>query len=194
MDSKYNDKYLMLLRSKVGERFGAPISTPGDFELLSEAISESKAGFISTSTLKRLWGYVTDTRGKHISTLNILARYAGYPDGFRQLRQTYDSATACESGFNKSRVLDVLSLAPGQRVEIEWMPDRYACLRYLGDCIFEVEEARNGKLLKNSRVRCLRFIESDRLLLDVLDDSGKAAVLYEAGKINGIVWRLLSDD
>lgn len=191
MQSKLNEVYLIKLHGEVAARFGAPISTPRDFETLADAIFTATGSSLSPSTLKRLWGYVKDTPRKHTSTLDILARYAGYQQGFNEFMEKMDAGSESESGFDKKRTLSVFTLQPGDCVEIKWLPDRCALLKYSGDCTFLVEKAENAKLSSGNRVKCSGFIDGKRLILDVVDADGKSDCIYEAGKINGISWRLL---
>ena len=64
----------------IEEKVGHKMRTPKDFELLSDAIVGQLHQRISTSTLKRLWGYVSNDFTPRISTLNVLAQFAGYDD------------------------------------------------------------------------------------------------------------------
>ncbi|UPK72697.1 hypothetical protein [Chitinophaga filiformis] len=51
-----------------------------DFEKLSDAIQEATGVVLSITTLKRLWGKLSYTNTPAVTTLNTLARYAGYED------------------------------------------------------------------------------------------------------------------
>lgn len=70
------------LRKKVEEKFGFTPVAKRHYELLSEAIFESTHEQISSTTLRRLWGYqeVGQQSSVRRFTLTILARYAGYKD------------------------------------------------------------------------------------------------------------------
>lgn len=182
---------LMVLRKKVEEKSGMRAKTSRDFEILAETITESGAGYVSASTLKRIWGYVEDNGGKHIATLDVLARYAEYPRGFNEFKKKIETHYQIESGYDSKRVLDVLSLEPGRLVEVEWLPDRKIKLRYEGDCILEVVDSRNAKLEAGMRVKCPRIVEGDKLLVDIIKPCYKKPLVYEAGKAHGVVWRLL---
>lgn len=183
------EHYLYLLRVAVEKRFGAPLQTSRDYYTLSDEISESKTGSLSASTLKRLWGYVHDSHGKHRSTLDILARYAGYEGGFRDFCSHCDASS---SGFEMERVLDVFALPAGANVSVTWEPQRSLLLRYIGRCVFTVAEAANTKIPAGTKVRCARLIDSEPLLLDILDKSDSPVSLYHAGKINGIHWEIIN--
>lgn len=130
----------------VEEKSGMTARTSRDFEILAEIITESGAGYVSASTLKRIWGYVEDNGGKHVATLDVLARYAEYPRGFNEFKKKIETRYQIESGYNSKRVLDVLALEPGRLVEVEWLPDRKIQLRNEGECVLEVVASHNSKL------------------------------------------------
>lgn len=178
----------MLLCRAVEEKSGIKGRTSKDFERLAEMITDSNAGFVSSSTLKRFWGYVKDTRGKHTATLDVLSRFAGYPKGFGEFEMKVNADSHAESGYDRKRVLEVMKLERGTRVTVEWLPDRLISLTCLGNCLLEVTESVNAKLSEGAVVRCLRIVEGEKLIVDVVGD-GKPMV-YEAGKVNGVVWRL----
>ena len=107
----------MMLREEVVARFGRMVNTSADFGKLSDAVAESGAGYLSQSTLKRLRGYVKDTRRKHRSTLDILSRYIGYAD-FAAYCNAMDRLNITDSGFATGQVLDAAALEPEEVVEV----------------------------------------------------------------------------
>lgn len=186
-----SDAQMTYLRRAVEQRLSFPLSTSRDFDTLSDMMTESGAGYLSSSTLKRIWGYVRDTPRKNQSTLDVLARFVGFPGGCAEFISHFDKITESESGFDRSRVLNVLQLPKGALVETRWIPGREMTLRHEGDCNFTVESAVNTKLQAGSRVRCVRFVEGLPLSLDIIDASGRCSLIYQAGKIHGITWKLL---
>lgn len=52
------DKLLARLRDAVEERVGRKVCTPKDFDYLHDCIFGECREMLSTSTLKRIWGYV----------------------------------------------------------------------------------------------------------------------------------------
>lgn len=54
------------------------MKTPKDFEFLSECIFDKFHEKISPTTLKRIWGYLSESTTPRTSTLNILSNFAGY--------------------------------------------------------------------------------------------------------------------
>lgn len=186
-----NELVLMLLRKAVEEKSGFKATTSNDFERLAETITDSGSGYISSSTLKRLWGYVKDTRGKHKATLDVLARYAGFPRGYTELEQDVTCKANIESGYDSKRVLDLLTVEPDTMIQLDWLPDRSVVLRCLGDCVLQVTESHNAKLKVGMKVRCPRIVDGEKLIVDLITPDQKKSLVYEAGKTNGVTWHLL---
>ena len=73
------DSTLVALRQAVETIAGRKMQTPKDFDILSKRIFEQQHQMISSTTLKRIWGYLHDTASSpRTSTLDILAQYVGY--------------------------------------------------------------------------------------------------------------------
>lgn len=186
MDTRPFNEHINRLKTGVTERFGLPLRTSADFVRLSDSICDSGAGYLSQSTLKRLWGYVKDTRAKHLSTLDILARYLGHSDFHSFCREADDEKT--ESGFSSDATLRVESLGRGALINITWSPDRLLTLRYLGEMTFEVVDGKNTRLSPATRVRCMQFIAGEPLILDIVAECQTGTMAYIVGKNSGIRW------
>ena len=78
MEIKEND--IALLRQKIEEKSGRQMLTPKDFDYLSDCVFEECRQKISPTTLKRLWGYLSEVATPRISTLNILSQFVGCQD------------------------------------------------------------------------------------------------------------------
>ena len=74
-----NPQYITLLRQLVEESADHAIATSNDFIFLSGEIQGRLNENLSVSTLKRLWGYVDGYASVRPSTLDILARFTGFP-------------------------------------------------------------------------------------------------------------------
>lgn len=191
MEKLKDDLYLATLRREVEIAAGLKEKTSRTFEILSEKIQESGAGYISASSLKRLWGYVKDSGKKNDSTLDVLARFVGCDKGYAAFKEKFDSDNGVESGYDSKRVLNVVKLLPNSRIEVKWFPDRCVVLRYEGSLVFEVEISINSKLKEGTRVLCARIAEGEPLLLDIPDEDGRLRLVYRGGEINGVVWKIL---
>ena len=102
MDTETQEMLITQLRRKVEETFGQEIKTPKDFENLSQAVGDITKNYISATTLKRMWGYLTEPVTPRRTTLDVLAQYVGYKDwdAFTQeetVTPSYSSATPVRS-------------------------------------------------------------------------------------------------
>ena len=66
-----------LLRERVEQVVDRKMKTPKDYDYLSKSILEKQHEHISATTLKRMWGYLSEPVKPRISTLDILAGYVG---------------------------------------------------------------------------------------------------------------------
>lgn len=185
--------YYSALRSDVGRRYGHRLQTSTDFVHLSEDIAASKAGYISSSTLKRFWGYVNDNySSKRQSTLDTLARYVGH-DSYGAYIDSLTASTTSTSDFNSALSLDVSTLTPGRQLTISWFPDRQLWLTYLGNLTFRIDRSENSKLTANTKIRCLTLVKGQPLIVNIvnINASDSQPLTYMAGKVNGINWSVL---
>ncbi len=176
------------LRKAVEGRFGKRPVTPADFSCLSNDIETATRCHISVSTLKRLWGYVKGYDNTRRSTCDILCRYAGATDWETFLRNL--NGTGAQSDFYSSDTLRSDTLAPGDRVEVSWQPNRHCVFRCLGDCRFVVERSENAKIAVDDTFRCGEFRAGLPLYLDEVCHTGRRTS-YVAGASDGVLFRLV---
>ena len=86
-----NQEYIESCKKLIEQKFnqGPYIKwTNGDYEKLSELISQDIREYISSSSLKRIFGKVNYSSEPAVSTLSILAKFAGYKDWYDLVNQT----------------------------------------------------------------------------------------------------------
>ena len=140
----------------VEKAYPKSLHTSTDFDEFSLCLKREMNESVSTSTLKRLWGYVGDSHLPRMQTLDILSRYIGHA-GFKKFCAWLKTSTAYNSSFFSAHQVSARELQPGSEVEIGWSPNRYLRLRYEGNDLFQVEEARQSKLLQGDRRRVCFF-------------------------------------
>lgn len=174
-----------LLR-QVGEVFGHRLSTTTDYELLSFVIERETGEMVSSSTLKRLWGYVAYKSVPRTATLDTLSRYVGHKD-FKSFCKALKDSGVEVSTFFTAKTLSASSLVKGDRVLVGWAPNRLVRLKYLGDNSFEVVSSENAKLQQGDRFTASEFILGAPLYLTSvhrLDGTDTSA--YVAAKAEGL--------
>ena len=66
------------LREAIEKETGRKMKTPKDFDYLSEVIERQLHEHISSTTLKRMWGYLAEPVTPRVSTLDILSQFLGH--------------------------------------------------------------------------------------------------------------------
>ena len=74
----YQEENIQRLREAIEVVAGRRMQTPKDFDFLSDMIFDKTRQHISPTTLKRLWGYLSEPAAPRLSTLNLLAQFADY--------------------------------------------------------------------------------------------------------------------
>lgn len=176
---------LTFLLNEVEKKFGRRVSTSTDFETLSITIEMTIGDHISSSTLKRLWGYVSLSPTPRIATLDILARYLGQR-GFKEYCQKLKDTDVYASTFFSARVIDANSLNKGAHVSIGWAPNRMIELEYLGNYRFKVAISANSQLRTGDEFETAEFILGYPLLLQKIYRNGETTPPFIAGRQGGL--------
>ena len=185
-----NPQHITLLRQLVEESAGHAVATSNDFIFLSGEIQGRLKETLSASTLKRLWGYVDGYASVRTSTLDILARFNGFPD-WETFVSDYCEVESVQSSHRVvGKSLYAKDLNIGARVRIAWNPNRRCVLEYLGDSLFEVTESVNAKLKTGDRFLCQRFTLNQPLYVEYLSKDGNTE-LFVMGNKGGLTKMLL---
>ena len=176
---------IALLLQEVEKKYGRKVSTSTDFESLSVVIEHEIGEYISSSTLKRLWGYVTLKPSPRISTLDVLCRFIGQTS-FAAYCEALKHSSAVESAFFTTTYISSSELNSGDRIVIGWAPNRLVTLRYDGEDSFTVLSSENSKLLPDDRFRATQFLLGYPLFIDRLQRADGTTPSYVAGKNGGL--------
>jgi hypothetical protein len=176
---------LAYLLTEVEKKYGRRIATTTDFESLSVVIEHTIGELISSSTLKRLWGYVSLNPTPRIATLDVLSRFIGHKD-FKSFCDGLKDSQAFTSTFFSSKCQTVAELTEGARVTLGWAPNRLVILNYLGSFQFEVVSSENSQLRAGDRFELSEIIVGYPLYISRILRDGKYTPSYVAGQINGI--------
>lgn len=174
--------YLLQL---VEKQYGRKLATTTDFESLSIMIERDTGNLLSSSTLKRLYGYVSLKPIPRKSTLDILACYIG-ARSFEQFRQTLKDNPAFNSNFFSTKVISSSNLKKGDGLRIGWAPDRMLTLRYLGDEEYEVLESINSKILAGDRFSQTSFLMGYPLFITSILRGEETTPSFIAGMQGGL--------
>ena len=178
---------IIALCSEIEESVGRRMKTPSHYDFLSGVIWERIGAYISPTTLKRTWGYINGANTIRNSTLQILAKIAGYRDWDTYIKE-YTNRSGEESELVQSNVVNALMLNEGDSIEVAWNPNRYCEFRHLGGGRFEVIKSANSKLRVGNTFNATYFIEGEPLYLDRLCQGTKIVGGYLCGNKNGLTY------
>jgi hypothetical protein len=171
------------LLKRIEERTCIKPKSPADFNRLSDIIWESTHEPLSSSTLKRLWGYFKSVGTIRNSTLVILAQFIGFK-GWEDFLAHLDQDNGSDPVM--SPLLKTEDLNVGDRITVAWKPNRSCVFRYLGNQKFIVEAASNSKLKAGNTFHCSVFILGAPLYLTDLVQGNNTPVAFVAGKKDGL--------
>lgn len=181
MNEKSGDinELLRLVQNKLGRS----LATPSDFDALLLSVSQTTGERMSISTIKRLVGYVNDSHEPSNATLSVLARYLGYRD-WQAFKLRNEDPT---SGSLSHEIIQSDQLNIEDEVEMEWLPDRYCRMRYLGQHHFEVIAVKgSNRLSVGDTLDVMVFGLGQPMMATNHTHDGKLKPLYIAGRTHGL--------
>ena len=176
---------LQYLLELVEKQYGRKLSTTTDFESLSVIIEKTTGELLSSSTLKRLYGYVSLNTVPRKTTLDILSRFIGNRD-YETFRISLSNDPQFSSRFFSAKTVTTSELKAGDRLRIGWPANRIVTLNYLGNDLFEVETSVNASLVKGDRFRQVSFMKGYPLYLSRILRDGDYTPAYVAGMNSGL--------
>lgn len=183
------------LKERVRNVSGLPMQVRGDFDELSVRIKRQTGLQVSSTTLRRFFGYQESDGNNSPGTLNVICQYVGFRD-----ITTFADALKAELDGNSSEFLECLKMQAskelnrGDRLRIVWAPDRSMVVRYEGGGeVFTVEECVNGKLHPGDSFHCHQFVLGEPLYCKFVLRHGLPPVDYVCGRNGGIRFEVLGD-
>ena len=173
------------LKSLVEQKFEKILATTTDFEEFSFYLEKEVGCRVSASTLKRLYGYVSDEHKPRMVTLDALAKYIGHKS-YMAFCQWLKTSTKYNSSFFKANQLVSSDLTEGAQIAIGWSPNRVIQLRYLGNSTYEIEASENSKLKKGDKFVTGCFIKEQPLFLPYIERDGERTASFVAGRNGGL--------
>ncbi len=173
------------LKLLVEQHYGKSLSTTTDFEEFTVLLQKRYGLVVSSSTMKRLYGYVGDSHKPRVATLDILARYIGHKD-YASFVQWLKKSTRYNSSFFDANQLVSSDLQSGGYVEIGWSPNRLLRLVYLGNSTYRVVESSNSKLHVGDMFMTGCFIKGQPLYLPYIERGGEHTPPFVAGRNGGL--------
>ncbi len=172
-----------ITRREIEQRFGKEIRYPTDCEALAGHISMETKQRVSTSTIKRILGFVKGTKEPRLYTLDVIAQYLG----FRNWDSYIEKFAKIEnSEFLNLEMVNLETLKKNCKIEFTYEPNRRVVVKYCGDYNFTVVDSENSKLLKGDKLRILNIIRKYPMIITTVERNGKNIGQFKAGKVSGI--------
>lgn len=168
------------------------MQTPKDFEFLRESIFARLHLLVSTTTLKRVWGYLDDKVQPRITTLDMLTQFLGYRDWEEYNHGGLPSELSPSNPVMSRRLSIPECLDQGDLLRLTWQPARVCDIEYLGDLTFKVIASANTRLREGDTFRCSLIVEGEPLYLDNLQQGNRPPIAYVCGKRTGVMYEYLA--
>lgn len=170
------------LKEDVLQKMGHTLDSPTDFDYLALQVKNVTGEDISSTTLKRLFGYIPSQGSTRKSSLSILARYLGFTGW-----SSYTDSTHVNSGFISKKVVMADKLSEGNMIEVAWAPDREVTFVALGESRFAVTKSVNSQLVVGDIAEVVMFIINQPLQVRNVIHEGKNMGPYSAGLNGGLI-------
>lgn len=180
-----NSPEVIELRMRIEKSINRKVKTPTDFDFLAGVVWERLHETISTSTLKRFWGYVDGANKTRESTLNQLSRCVGF-NSWDDFLLSLKEEKSEESDLCFYEAIRSSDLNVGDEIEVGWQPNRRCVFRYKGTDKFVVVSSENSKLIVGDIFTCSVFFKNEPMYVDNIKRQNSPAVSYIAGSKSGL--------
>lgn len=173
-----------ILKKEIEHKYGRKIVYSQQCESLAEAIYEAIGERLGLTTLKRFFGFTSETAEPRGSTLDILARYCGY-ENFEVMKLNLLKSDLI-SDFKKTPDINITELRVGDVVTVTYEPKRTIKFTYKGDSEFVVSESTGSKLKEGDEVKIDGFELGFELVAYNVVRNGRGLGTYVAAKQGGL--------
>lgn len=189
--SYIDQKFISNLCLAIEKRLGRNLTSPRDFEYLSEKLANSGTR-ISGSTLKRIWGYnrdISDNYRPYKYTLVSLVNFLGFQT-IEDYIKNYNSREE-QSAEYIGETVTTDDIMPGSIVELNWAPDRVCSLICIEKGVFKVVHSEHGRLYPGDVVKFLSLTQNAPLYFNEVTRFGtNEKFVYTAGQRTGITYKI----
>lgn len=188
-------RYMAALRAEIERVANRRMLTPTDFDFLARCIRDSVHQNVSSTTLKRVWGYVHDGGANYVPgkyTLTVLSRFVGCldMDDFISSLEASDKGKGRQETEESNRYFGETlwsnDIPIGAVVELRWAPNRFVAIRHLSGNRFVVECSENAKLRVGDEIECYTFTQNAPLYVGRIFSGNMPQSSYLAGSRTGV--------
>lgn len=171
---------------RIREKYGECLEYSHQFEGLSASIQKVTGERLSVNTLKRIFGLNREKVIPRRYTMDIIARYIGYPSYDLLIKDFGEESDI--SFFAPVETLEPENLEAGDKVKINYDPNRTILLTFLEGDHFLINEVSGSKnLLKGDILRIAQLAVGQKLIVIDVIRNGKSMGKYEAARNTGLI-------
>ncbi|MDE7414180.1 MAG: hypothetical protein K2N05_10415 [Muribaculaceae bacterium] len=187
----FDHNALNRLRTEVERYVSLNLSSPADFIFLSDRLREEGHGYVSPTTLKRVWGYIADKGEDYIPSNYTLRSLCGLL-GFKDWPQYCQDTASIQSAEYTGQFVETRFLPQDIEISLFWPPNRNIRLRHIKPSLFEVIENENSRLHIGDVVECGCFTQHAPAFFRVFRRNVEP-LSYIAGSAQGVLFVVHSD-
>ncbi|MDE6812115.1 MAG: hypothetical protein K2J15_07170 [Muribaculaceae bacterium] len=192
MRKKIEPDLLVRLRNDVEKHLARKLVAPADFVFLSDKLQKESHAYVSSTTLKRVWGYISD-KGNEYSPSNYTLRALCQLIGFKDLSQYMTEDIVLQSMDYNGEYIETSRLPTDTEITLFWYPNRKIRMRHIQSSIFEIMYNENSRLKTGDVVECGSLTQHAPAFFRV-SRSGHKPFSYVAGTDQGVCFIIYSDD
>ncbi|MDE6017922.1 MAG: hypothetical protein K2G85_03810 [Muribaculaceae bacterium] len=187
-------EHLARLRKEVEDRLSFPLNGPDDFSRLSDLLKEEGCGTVSATTLKRIWGYISDIGANYrpnAYTVTALCNLVG----FKNIEEFCASESYIQSRGYTGKYVESQTLPLGTEIELRWQPNRFCVLRHEKPSLFKVIRVENSTTLREGDiVECGCFTQHAPVYFPRVFRDGANPTTAMAGSASGITFKIITTE
>lgn len=176
------------LRREIERSLSYTFVSPSDFVILSDILNKRGLGYISPTTLKRVWGYIND-KGMSYTPSPFTIKTLCNLIGFRDIDDFCKKSSSTESMEYVGESIDSFSLPSGVEVTLLWNPNRLCRLRHIVGARFEVTVNEHSRLRVGDIVECGNFTQFAPIYMRIYRGE-QPPFTYVAGSASGVVFNI----
>lgn len=188
MERATDQKDIESLKEALERAIEQKITISSHFDILRDYIFGRTGQFVSSTTLKRMWGYIDDRRQPRLSTLSLLAVTLGFNgwDDFVAKHRKDGSPKELPSNPKLGKCINVTTdLKPGDRLKLFWHLERECVVEFLGGIDFKVLESKKTRLKPGDSFSTHLIVSGHPLYLSNLVREGQKPMVYICGRLKG---------
>ena len=132
-----------IIKKRIEEKSGIKVLYSRDCDILANKISVESNCRISSSTVRRLYGFTTGTKEARVYTLDVISNYLGFST-WDDLIKPLDPNESIKT--NIITELKTNKLKIGDRYEYKFKPDAEVTIEFIGKSSFKVISSKRSQL------------------------------------------------